>query len=121
MSKLILLLCPLFFINGCASRASKIEPSYISSAPYETLSCSSLAGEGILLSTSAAKATGRQNKAATEDAIKTGVGLVIFWPILFFNEGNGIKAAEVARLKGEMAALQRAAKLKKCDFSFREY
>ncbi|OYR31487.1 hypothetical protein CES86_0980 [Brucella lupini] len=46
---------------------------------------------------------------------------MLFWPVLLFNEGNGVKAAEVARLKGEMQALERAAGQKGCNITFRSY
>ena len=48
------------------------------------------------------------------DAVALGVGLVIFWPALFFMIG-GDKSQELGRLKGEYDALEQAAILKKCD------
>ena len=45
-----------------------------------------------------------------------GVGLVLFWPTLFFLEGgDGAEAAEYARLKGERDALEQAYTQKKCS------
>ncbi|MCR8490647.1 MULTISPECIES: hypothetical protein [Brucella] len=121
MNRFLLCVVSLTVISGCASQANKIEPSYASSAAYDSLSCHALKEEGVRLSASAATAVGRQNAAAKNDAIKTGVGLVLFWPVLLFNEGNGVKAAEVARLKGEMQALERAAGQKGCNITFRSY
>lgn len=118
MIRFIIFVTIVSFLSGCATGASKIAPSYVSSSNYDSLSCSALKEEAARLSGIAAQAMGRQNKAAKYDAIKTGVGLVLFWPVLFFNEGNGMKAAEVARLKGEMSALQRAALRKKCNITF---
>ncbi|WP_200241917.1 hypothetical protein [Lamprobacter modestohalophilus] len=42
-----------------------------------------------------------------------GVGLVLFWPALFFLAG-GDKKDELARLKGEYDALEQAAIQKDC-------
>ncbi|MBC8716975.1 hypothetical protein [Ochrobactrum sp. Marseille-Q0166] len=120
MKKLLLCAISLSVIAGCASRANKIEPGYASSSNYENLSCSALREEAVRLSVSASDAIKRQNKAANTDAIKTGVGLVLFWPVLFLNEGDGKKAAEVARLKGEMIAVERASQRKNCNISFQK-
>jgi len=47
-----------------------------------------------------------------------GVGLVLFWPALFFLEGgDGPQAAEYSRLRGEVDAMRRAAVHKECDLS----
>jgi hypothetical protein len=46
------------------------------------------------------------------------VGLVLFWPALFFLEGgDGPEAAEYACLKGEVDALEQVAIQKKCDMT----
>ena len=44
-----------------------------------------------------------------------GVGLILFWPALFFLEGgDGPEAQEYARLKGEREAIERSSIKKKC-------
>lgn len=43
-----------------------------------------------------------------------GVGLVVFWPALFFLGGTIRQEAEYARLKGEYDAVQQAAIEQKC-------
>ena len=46
------------------------------------------------------------------------IGLVLFWPTLFFLEGgDGPEAAEYARLKGEVDALEGVAIQKQCDMT----
>lgn len=46
------------------------------------------------------------------------VGMLLFWPTLFFLEGgDGPQAAEYARLKGEVDALEKVAIAKKCDMT----
>jgi hypothetical protein len=48
-----------------------------------------------------------------------GVGLVLFWPTLFFLEGgDGADAAEYKRLRGEYEALQEASVHKKFGLKF---
>ncbi|MGB6119087.1 MAG: hypothetical protein WBF87_12785 [Mesorhizobium sp.] len=70
------------------------------------------------MSARVAAATGAQDKQATSDAVALTVGVVIFWPALFFMDGDGAKAAELGRLKGEMEAVQSAAIRNNCGISF---
>lgn len=50
-----------------------------------------------------------------------GVGLVLFWPTLFFLEGgDGPQAQEYARLKGERDAIERVSIQKKCGIEFKD-
>lgn len=47
-----------------------------------------------------------QDEKATNDAVATGVGPVLFWPSLFFIKGDGQTAAESGRLRGEFDAIE---------------
>lgn len=49
----------------------------------------------------------------------TTVGVIVFFPTLFFVKGDGASAAEVARLKGEMEAIDTANIKKKCGLQFK--
>ena len=51
------------------------------------------------------------------DAMTTAVAVVIFWPAAFMVKGDGQQAAECARLKGEMEALEKLAIQKKCNIA----
>jgi len=54
-------------------------------------------------------------KTASDDSAQMAVGMILFFPALFFLEGgDGPDAQEYARLKGESDALQTAAVQKKC-------
>ncbi len=104
--------------SGCASRAKDIEAAYVSPLPYQQLDCAQLQAEAERVSVRAAEVTGAQNKKATNDAIATTVGLVVFWPALFFIKGDSAVAAEVSRLKGEMAAIETTSTQKQCAITF---
>ena len=58
--------------------------------------------------------SGMQDEEAGEDAWVMGIGMVLFWPSLFFLEGNTGREAELGRLKGEIDAIEQAATLKDC-------
>ncbi len=62
---------------------------------------------------------GVQDEKATRDAVAMGVGLIIFWPALFAIGGNDQQTAELARLRGEMEAIEQASTRKKCNIHFR--
>jgi hypothetical protein len=108
----------LVLLSGCATRAEDISASYVSPIAYNGLSCSQLAVEAQNVSAAAVSASGAQNKKAGGDAALATVGVVIFWPALLFTSGDGAQAAEVARLKGEMNAIETASRQKGCDIKF---
>ncbi|MBW8311992.1 MAG: hypothetical protein K0M64_08120 [Rhizobium sp.] len=60
------------------------------------------------------------DKNAKQDKVATGVGLVLFWPALFFIDGDTPEAAEYARLKGEFEAMQTAASQKQCSIDVQQ-
>lgn len=105
-------------VASCASKADTISASYVSPTLYNSLSCAQLADEAQAVSSRAAVAAGVQDKKAGQDAAITTVGIVLFWPALFFNNGDGTSAAEVARLKGEMGAVEDASRRKGCGLKF---
>jgi len=57
--------------------------------------------------------TGNQRRRANNDAAAFAVGMILFWPALFFM-ANGDQREELARLKGEHDALQQSAVQKNC-------
>jgi hypothetical protein len=107
-------------IAGCADGSKNVTSSYVSPLQYQSYSCSQLAEEASRVSARAAQLSGVQDKNASNDAVATGVALVIFWPALFFIKGNKETKAELARLKGEIEALESASIKKKCSIQFRK-
>ena len=105
-------------VSGCATSPDNITAAYVSPVQYSSYSCPQLREEASRVSSRAAQVTGAQNSKATGDAVAMGVGLVLFWPSLFFIKGDGTTAAEVARLKGEMDAIEQASVKRKCGIQF---
>ncbi|WP_295544477.1 hypothetical protein [uncultured Thiohalocapsa sp.] len=106
----------LAFSAGCATPPDKVSAAYVSPMQYSAYSCGQIEGELRRVQRQLVQVTGAQQKEANKDAIAMGVGLVVFWPALFFLAGDDQKA-ELARLKGEYEALQSAAIRKDCDFA----
>jgi hypothetical protein len=107
-------------VTSCASKPNDIEAAYVSSTLYEGLSCNRLREEATMVSSRAIVASGVQQKKADNDAVAVGVGLVIFWPALFFAKGDGASASEVSRLKGEMKAIETASLKNNCGIRFED-
>jgi len=107
-------------LSGCAQQSSKIEAARVSTVGYDKLSCNQIKTEAQKVALRAGELTGEQNKAATNDAVATGVALVVFWPAVFLIRGNKTKAAELSRLKGELEALEAVSEKKKCGIVFQK-
>lgn len=107
-------------IAGCAKKSTDIAAQYVSPMQFQSYSCSQITEEAQRVSEYSARAMLVQNKTASSDAVATGVALVLFWPAAFFVSGNGANAAELARLKGQMDALQSASIQKDCGLEFRK-
>jgi hypothetical protein len=103
---------------GCASRSEDVAASYVSQTTYTGYSCRELNAEAQRVSAAAAAAAGAQDSQRTKDAVATTAALVIFWPAAFFVSGNNAQTAELARLKGQMQAIEGASVQKKCGISF---
>jgi len=59
-----------------------------------------------------------QDEKATKDAVATTVGVIVFWPALFLIGGNDQQTAELARLRGELEAIEQVSVRKRCAIQF---
>lgn len=98
---------------GCSTAPDKISSSYVSPLQYQHFTCDQVGGELLRVNRKIMEITGQQQKEARKDAIAMGVGLVLFWPALFFLMGDD-KKAELSRMKGEYDALEQVAITKDC-------
>ena len=107
-------------VAGCASSSDKIAATYVSPIQYESYSCRQLAEEAQRISARAAAAAGAQDSQATKDTVATTAAIIIFWPAAFLIGGDKQNAAELARLRGEMEAIEQASIRKNCGIQFRK-
>jgi len=102
-------------MSGCASKSTKIPITYVSPNEYASLSCTALENEMRDISQRVATITGQVDKEASADAWQMGVGLVLFWPALFFLEGgDGTLQSNYALLKGKYEAVSTQYSRKGC-------
>lgn len=102
-------------LQGCATPPDSVGMTYTSPLKYQDYTCKQIGAELDRVGQQVADMTGRQRRQATKDAWAFGVGLVLFWPALFFMIGED-KKEELAALKGEYDALQKVAVQKECGF-----
>jgi|GEM_PF-626241 len=103
-------------LAGCSTKASKVSASYVSPAEYAHHSCDQIREEQYRIRADVETLTGKQNRHSKNDKIATGVGLVLFWPALFFLASDDEKE-ELARAKGRYEALDRAYLDKQCSLA----
>ncbi len=109
-------------IAACASHPDKMTSSYVSPMQFQDYSCKQIAGEAGNIERKIGDLYGTLDKTASNDDWQMGVGIVLFWPTLFFLEGgDGAQAVEYRQLKGEYEALEKVAVQKECSYRFQEY
>lgn len=101
-------------IASCAKGTTDIVPQYTSPLTYQSYSCKQIEMEMQSVSRHVSQVGGQVDKQHSDDQVRMGVGLILFWPTLFFMDGDTPQAVEYARLQGEFDALEKAAIQKNC-------
>lgn len=106
-------------VSACASSPDELTPSYVSPLQYQRYDCGQIAEEAANVERRVAELYGTLDKKSSDDNAQMGLGLVLFWPALFFLEGgDGADAVEYRRLRGEYEALQKTSVQKRCNLQF---
>lgn len=103
-------------LAACAKSTKEIPSQYISPMQYNGNSCKQLEAEMKTVSRRVSELGGQVDKTASDDSAQMAVGLILFWPTLFFLDGDTPQATEYGRLKGEFEAIEKAAIQKNCGF-----
>jgi hypothetical protein len=110
-------LAMLTILSACAKGTTDITPQYTSPIQYNSYSCSQIEAEMQSVSRHVSQVAGQVDKQHSDDQARMGVGLILFWPTLFFLDGDTPQAVEYARLQGEFNALEKAAIQKDCHIT----
>ena len=110
----------LALLCGCASSSDTVTGSYSSPLQYQSYTCQQLGEEAQRISAHVAQASGTQDQKRTNDALATTAAIIIFWPAAFLVGGNDQNTAELARLKGEFEAIEKASIQKNCGLQFQK-
>ncbi|SVC78504.1 uncharacterized protein METZ01_LOCUS331358 [marine metagenome] len=105
----------LFIVTGCASSPNEMAASYVSPLIYQSYDCQQLVMESDRVSRRVQSMHAKLDEKESDDSAKMAVGLILFWPALFFLDGDEDGAIEYKRLKGESEAIHQAAIARKCD------
>ena len=112
------LVAAVVLLAGCASDPVDIEAQDISPTKYQDFDCEQISAELQRVSRRTTELFGHLDETRSNDEAQMAVGMILFWPALFFLEGgDGPQAAEYARLQGEIDALETAAVDNKCDMT----
>ncbi len=115
--KIITLFTLSLLLIGCATSPDKLSTQYIPASSYSNLDCDQIAASLRQKNNRLESLYAKLDKTASDDATQMAVGMLLFWPTLFFLEGgDSPEAAEYSRLKGEVDALNEASVLKKCGY-----
>ena len=101
-------------IAGCASKPSEIQAQYVSPITYSDYSCKQIRSEMRRVQSKVTSLGGQIEDNSSGDDMAMGVGMVLFWPALFFLDGDGTESQDYGRLKGEYEALEEAAIQQDC-------
>ena len=119
--KIIGALALAMFLSACATPPKKISSQYVSPMQYRNYDCDQLVMERSRIERRTNVLYHSLKKDSDADKWQMGVGMVLFWPVLFALEGgDGPEASEYARLKGEYEALRVNSVEKKCALVFKD-
>ncbi len=111
----------LLVLAACASQPEEIGTSYVSPVHYKNFDCEQLNLEAERVSRRAFELHASLKDTADTDEAQMGIGLILFWPALFFLEGgDGAEAMEYARIKGERDAIEKRSIEQKCAIEFQK-
>lgn len=106
-------------LAACASQPKEIPTRYVSPNGYQNHNCDQLQKEAERVSRRLTQLRGDLKETADGDTVQMGVGLVLFWPVLFLLEGrDGAQAREYGRLRGEIEAIEKVSIQRNCDIKF---
>ncbi|MGB0631906.1 MAG: hypothetical protein ACPGRZ_14555 [Alphaproteobacteria bacterium] len=100
-------------LSACADQSHQIEAAYVSPLEYEDKSCAKLELEYARVGSRSREINSKQDNITENDSAATAVGAILFWPALFFIESDDHKE-EVARLKGQIRAIEDVGVNKEC-------
>ena len=119
--KRLLPLLAILSLTACATAPDKIAAADVSPLQYQAYTCRQIGAELARIEKKVNALYYKLDKTASNDNAQMGVGLILFWPTLFFLEGgDGAEAAEYARMKGEVDALESVSIQKNCGIKFPE-
>ena len=115
---LFFLITVIFIITSCAQGTKDITPMYTSDLIYNNYTCDQLRAEAIRLNHEMVKTGAVVDEEASADQTQGWVGALLFWPALFWLEGEDTQHThQYAALLGQYQAIERANIQKQCGMN----
>lgn len=95
-------------LSACVSNPSNIAATYVNHAQYASMPCEEVQAELQRVSTREADLSNRQHQNYVTDTVLLTAGLVAFWPALLLMPATTDRKSEIAQMRGEKEALERA-------------
>ena len=110
MTKLILAaVAASMAVSACSTGSTGVSASYVPTSKYNGWSCESLNLELSRVQNRASAITGKLEQDKSTDQAVAAAGILLFWPALFFLDGDDpVKQAELSRMLGEAEAIDAA-------------
>ena len=102
-------------LSACAPTPGQVSASYVSPLVYEGQTCKSLMAERNQIAKTVILLTAEQRKSSTNDAVLTGVALVIFWPAAIALALTDDQSAQLAQAKGNFEAIETQMQKRGCQ------
>lgn len=109
-----LTVCVTLITLGCSTPSKDIVANPVSPVAYANYDCAQIGAEIQRVQGKLTAVGGKLDQAASNDAGLVTIGVILFFPTLFFLVGTKAREAEYAQLKGEYDALEKAAIEKRC-------
>ena len=97
-------------LAGCSQTADSIKPASVDGSKYAAMSCDGLKAENASISATLGDLSAKQAKAAEADKTAFVVGGLLAASVVGEDHSK-----EIARLKGEQAAIQKASAAHNCQ------
>lgn len=112
----LLAIAGLMTLAGCsgAPKSHEVSAAYVSSVPYQGLTCAQLVNEADSIRRSVPGLSAAVDKhRSNQDGVEF-VAAILFWPALFMLDKGEATSGQLARAKGELEAVSTAMQAKRC-------
>jgi hypothetical protein len=104
---------------GCAASSGNIQAQFVSPEKFQELSCQQIGAEGERVIRRVAEISGVDHSNEGSPPWPTAQQIVVHWPTPWLATSEE-ETTQLATLKGEFEALERASVLKRCSFHFKQ-
>lgn len=110
-----LVLAATIALSACASSSDDVVATYVSPREFADHTCEDLIEEHQTVRSQVFQLSDAQDDRASQDAAVTAAGVILFWPALFFIEGDDSQTYQLSEMKGRQQTLETVIRENDCD------